>query len=93
MTTELRSPERSAGPPVLLTVDDDAAVSRAIARDLRQRYGRDYRIRRAESGAEALEVLDELKLRGDRVGLLLADQRMPAMSGVEFLRRARELFP
>ncbi len=79
--------------PVLLTVDDDPAVSRAVARDLRQRYGHDYRVRRAESGADALEVLDELKLRGDRVGLLLVDQRMPVMNGVEFLERARERYP
>ena len=82
-----------ADAPVLLTVDDDAGVSRAIARDLRQRYGQEYRVRRAESGADALEVLDELKLRGERVGLLLVDQRMPAMSGVEFLERARERYP
>jgi thioredoxin reductase (NADPH) len=82
-----------ADTPVLLTVDDDPAVSRAIARDLRQRYGHDYRVRRAESGADALEVLDELKLRGERVGLLLVDQRMPAMSGVEFLEHARERYP
>jgi thioredoxin reductase (NADPH) len=82
-----------ADAPVLLTVDDDPGVSRAIARDLRQRYGRDYRVRRAESGADALEVLDELKLRGERVGLLLVDQRMPAMSGVEFLEKARERYP
>ena len=82
-----------ADAPVLLTVDDDPGVSRAIARDLRQRYGREYRVRRAESGADALEVLDELKLRGERVGLLLVDQRMPTMSGVEFLEKARERYP
>jgi thioredoxin reductase (NADPH) len=80
-------------PPILLTVDDDPGVSRAIARDLRQHYSEDYRIRRAESGQEALDTLSELKLRGDRVGLLLADHRMPEMNGVEFLERARQLYP
>ena len=80
-------------PPILLTVDDDPEVSRSLARDLRQRYGEDYRIRRAESGASALEVLQELKLRNDRVALLLADHRMPAMTGVEFLEETRRLFP
>jgi thioredoxin reductase (NADPH) len=80
-------------PPILLTVDDDPSVSRAIARDLRQQYSEKYRIRRAESGQEALDMLSELQLRGERVGLLLADQRMPQMNGVEFLTRARELYP
>ena len=80
-------------PPILLTVDDDPGVSRAIARDLRQHYSEDYRIRRAQSGQEALDTLSELKLRGDRVGLLLADHRMPQMNGVEFLERAREVYP
>ncbi len=80
-------------PPILLTVDDDPGVSRAIARDLRQHYSEDYRIRRAESGQEALDTLSELKLRGDRVGLLLADHRMPLMNGVEFLERAQEMYP
>ncbi|HWC36878.1 MAG TPA: FAD-dependent oxidoreductase [Acidimicrobiales bacterium] len=79
--------------PIMLTVDDDPGVSRAIARDLRQHYSEDYRIRRAQSGQEALDTLSELKIRGDRVGLLLADHRMPQMNGVEFLERARELYP
>jgi thioredoxin reductase (NADPH) len=79
--------------PIMLTVDDDPGVSRAIARDLRQHYSQDYRIRRAESGQEALDTLSELKLRGDRVGVMLADHRMPQMNGVEFLERARELYP
>jgi len=79
--------------PILLTVDDDPEVSRALARDLRQQYGEDYRIRRAESGPAALEALKELKLRDERVGLLLADHRMPEMTGVEFLEQAREFYP
>ena len=83
----------SMGPPILLTVDDDPDVSRAIARDLRQRYGEDYRIRRAESGTAALDALKELKLRDERVGLMLADHRMPEMTGVEFLEQARRLYP
>ncbi|MEA2827784.1 MAG: thioredoxin reductase [Actinomycetota bacterium] len=79
--------------PILLTVDDDPEVSRSLARDLRQQYGADYRIRRAESGPAALEALKELKLRDERVGLLLADHRMPEMTGVEFLEQARQLYP
>jgi thioredoxin reductase (NADPH) len=80
-------------PPILLTVDDDPEVSRSLARDLRQQYGEDYRIRRAESGPAALDALKELKLRDERVGLLLADHRMPEMTGVEFLEQARDLYP
>jgi thioredoxin reductase (NADPH) len=79
--------------PVLLTVDDDPGVSRAVARDLRRHYGRDYRVVRAESGAQALEALREIKLRGDAVAVLLADYRMPEMSGLEFLEQAMDLFP
>ena len=79
--------------PILMTVDDDPEVSRSLARDLRQQYGEEYRIRRAESGPEALDALKELKLRDEKVGLLLADHRMPEMTGVEFLDQARELYP
>ena len=79
--------------PVLLTVDDDAEVLRAVERDLRHRYGERYRVIRADSGAAALEALRGLKKRGDAVALFLADQRMPQMTGVEFLGQALELFP
>jgi thioredoxin reductase (NADPH) len=79
--------------PVILTVDDDPAVSRAVARDLRQQYGSSHRIVRASSGAEALEAMRELKLRGERVAVVLADYRMPQMSGIEFLEDAMGLFP
>ena len=88
---------RSATPdrarPVLLTVDDDPGVSRAVARDLRRRYGETYRIVRAESGEQALDVLREVKLRGETVAVLVADHRMPGMSGIEFLEQAMDLFP
>jgi thioredoxin reductase (NADPH) len=80
-------------PPIILTVDDDPEVSRSLARDLRQKYGEDYRIRRAESGPEALEALKELKLRDEKVALLLADHRMPGMTGVEFLEQSRQIYP
>jgi len=81
------------GHPAILTVDDDASVSRAIARDLRRRYGEHYRIIRAASAAEALEALKEIKLRGGRVAVVLADYRMPQMNGIEFLEQAMDLFP
>src|SRR5208282_1559387 len=79
--------------PVLLTVDDDAEVLRAVDRDLRRQYGENFRVLRADSGASALEALKGLKRRGDAVALLLVDQRMPQMTGVEFLGQAMELFP
>jgi thioredoxin reductase (NADPH) len=79
--------------PAMLTVDDDPAVSRAVARDLRRRYGESYQIIRASSADEGLEALRELKLRGGRVAVLLADYRMPQMSGIEFLEQAMDLFP
>ncbi len=79
--------------PVLLTVDDDPGVSRAVARDLRRRYGQDYRVVRAESGRQALEALREMKLRGQVAAVLLADYRMPEMNGLEFLEQAMDLFP
>ncbi|MDI6101284.1 FAD-dependent oxidoreductase [Actinoplanes sp. NEAU-A12] len=81
------------GHAAILTVDDDPSVSRAIARDLRRRYADRYRVIRASSGDEALEVLRELKLRGGRVAVILADYRMPQMNGIEFLEHAMDLFP
>ena len=79
--------------PTILTVDDDPAVSRAVARDIRRQYGDRYRILRALSGRDALEALRELKLRGDPLALMLADYRMPQMNGIEFLEAAMDLFP
>jgi thioredoxin reductase (NADPH) len=76
-----------------LTVDDDPSVSRAVARDLRRRYGQEYRVMRADSGADALDALREVKLRGETVAAILADYRMPQMDGIEFLERAMDLFP
>ena len=79
--------------PVLLAVDDEPSVARAVERDLRRRYGRDYRVLRAGSGEEALATLREAKLRGTPIALLLVDQRMPGMSGVELLEAARKIAP
>lgn len=79
--------------PAILLVDDDPGVLAAVSRDLGPRYGEHYRIYRAESGASALETLRQLRLRNDPVALLLVDQRMPGMTGVEFLTQAIELYP
>jgi thioredoxin reductase (NADPH) len=76
--------------PAILTVDDDQQVSAALARDLRSKYGRDYRIVRASSGEEALEVLAELTLRDRPVALIAADQRMPRMTGIDVLAEAQQ---
>ncbi len=77
----------------IVTVDDDPGVSRAVARDLRRRYGEQHRIVRAESGESALDALRQMKLRGDMVSVILADYRMPQMNGIEFLERAMDVYP
>ena len=88
------APETSeAARPVLVAVDDEPSVARAVERDLRRRYGRDFRVLRAESGSDALDAVRQSKLRGASVALLLADQRMPGMSGVEFLEEAIGVAP
>jgi thioredoxin reductase (NADPH) len=79
--------------PFILTVDDDPDVLRAVERDLRRQYGGRYRIMAAESGRAALEAVEQLKIRNDPLALFLVDQRMPGMSGVEFLEAALPLFP
>jgi thioredoxin reductase (NADPH) len=76
-----------------MTVDDDPDVSRAVARDLRRRYGEQHRIVRAESGEAALDALRQMKLRGDLVAVILADYRMPELNGIEFLERAMDIYP
>jgi thioredoxin reductase (NADPH) len=79
--------------PIILAVDDEPAVLNAVARDLRQQYGENYRILRASSGSDALETVKELKQRNENLALFLVDQRMPGMSGVEFLRQAIQFYP
>ncbi|OGX82421.1 FAD-dependent oxidoreductase [Hymenobacter coccineus] len=79
--------------PVILAVDDDPQVLNAVERDLRAEFRRDYRVLRADSGAGALEILHQLQTRAEPLALLLADQRMPGMEGVELLEKSRALFP
>ena len=79
--------------PILLSVDDDADVLRAIERDLRSHYGAEYRVIGSDSPEGALDLLKQLKVRNDPVALLLADQRMPRMDGVKFLQEARDIYP
>jgi len=79
--------------PILLTVDDDASVLEAVVQDLRRQYGAAYRVMRATSGQGALDTLAQLKARQEPVALMMSDQRMPGMSGVEFLEHARLVYP
>ena len=79
--------------PAILAVDDEPAVLAAVARDLRRQFGEGYRILRASSGQEGLDTLRDLVVRGDQVALLVADQRMPGLSGTEFLVQARQIVP
>jgi thioredoxin reductase (NADPH) len=79
--------------PAILAVDDEPAVLAAVSRDLRRRFGETYRILRAGSGAEALELLAEMRTRGDAVAMLVADQRMPGMDGTDYLVKARLVYP
>src|SRR6202162_4476865 len=79
--------------PILLSVDDDSDVLRAIERDLRSQYGAEYRVIGSDSPEGALDLLKQLKVRNDSVALLLADQRMPRMDGVAFLQEAMHVFP
>jgi len=82
-----------AAKPIIIAVDDEPQVLNAVYRDLRQHFRDEYRILRAGSGTEALETLRQLKQRNDPVALFLSDQRMPGMSGTEFLTEARQLYP
>ena len=79
--------------PVIWTVDDDPDVLRAVERDLRRQYGDRYKVISADSGASALDGVKQLKLRNEPIALFLVDQRMPRMSGVEFLEKAMEFYP
>jgi thioredoxin reductase (NADPH) len=79
--------------PVILAVDDDAQVLSALRRDLRSRYREDYRVLAANSGESALEVIRDLKVRGDALAMVITDQRMPSMLGVDVLAKATEFYP
>ena len=79
--------------PAILTVDDEPEVLRAVERDLRRKYGKEYRVLAADSGSAAVDLLGQLKQRGDSVALMLADQRMPQMTGLDVLGHGMELFP
>ncbi len=101
MSAESERAAPSAGPeqgaarrrPAIVVVDDEPAVLAAVSRDLRRGFGERYRVLRSGSGAEALEVLRELRTRGESVAMLIADQRMPGMPGTEYLTQARMLVP
>jgi thioredoxin reductase (NADPH) len=79
--------------PILLAIDDDISVLEAVVQDLRRNYGQDYRIVRAASGGAALDICNQLKERNDVVALFLSDQRMPGMTGVDFLQQALTIYP
>jgi thioredoxin reductase (NADPH) len=85
--------EERARRPAILAVDDEPTVLAAVSRDLRRQFGEGYRIVRAGSGGEGLELLSEMRRRGNSVALLIADQRMPGMEGTAFLAKAREIYP
>ena len=93
-SSKVSAPAAAGGrKPVILAVDDEPQVLNAVALDLRRRFRADYRILTAASGAEGLDAIRKLRQRGDLVALFLVDQRMPAMTGVEFLNEARKVHP
>ena len=79
--------------PVIFTIDDDASVLNSVERDLRAHYGQEYRVLPIDSAKTALEYLKKLQQRNEAVALFLVDQRMPEMSGVEFLEEAIRAYP
>ena len=79
--------------PAIVAVDDEPAVLAAVSRDLRRKFGENYRVMRAGSGADGLDLLKQVRARGEQVALLVADQRMPGLSGTDYLVQARELVP
>jgi thioredoxin reductase (NADPH) len=91
--TEPQNGDGAQRRPAIVAVDDEPAVLAAVSRDLRRGFGDRYRVMRAGSGAEALELLKQVRARGEQVALLVADQRMPGLSGTDYLVRARELVP
>lgn len=91
--TAVEPPPAPSRRPAIVAVDDEPPVLAAVARDLRRGFGERFRILRAGSGAQALEMLRELRARGDQVAMLIADQRMPAMPGTQYLLEARKLVP
>jgi thioredoxin reductase (NADPH) len=93
VVAEAPEPKPAQRRPAIVAVDDEPAVLAAVARDLRRGFGERFRVLRATSGREALEVLRELRKRGDQVAMLIADQRMPGMSGTEYLVEARKILP
>jgi thioredoxin reductase (NADPH) len=86
-------PTAPARRPAIVAVDDEPAVLAAVARDLRRGFGERYRVLRAGSGTEALELLRQLRTRGDQIALLIADQRMPGLAGTDYLVEARKIVP
>jgi thioredoxin reductase (NADPH) len=92
-TREADAREERRRRPAILAVDDEPAVLAAVARDLRRGFGERFRIMRAGSGQEALDLLQQLRTRGDQVALLVADQKMPGLSGTEYLVEARKVVP
>jgi thioredoxin reductase (NADPH) len=92
-TTTGERPLASERRPAILVVDDEPTVLAAVSRDLRRGFGERFRVLRAGSGPQALELLRELGVRGDQVAMLIADQRMPGMSGTEYLAQARKIAP
>src|SRR6201997_4101343 len=91
--TEQQDGQEPQRRPAIVAVDDEPAVLAAVARDLRRGFGERYRVMRAGSGAEGLDLLRQIRARGEQVALLVADQRMPGLSGTDYLVRARELVP
>src|SRR5512143_1430778 len=79
--------------PVIVVVDDDQSVLNAVERDIRSKFGREYRVAKANSGAAAVDFIKQVQQRNEVVALFLSDQRMPQMTGIQFLEQAREIFP
>jgi thioredoxin reductase (NADPH) len=92
-TIDPQNAETQRRRPAIVAVDDEPAVLAAVARDLRRGFGERYRIMRASSGAEGLDLLKQVRARGEQVALLVADQRMPGLSGTDYLVKAREVVP